>query len=62
MKYKYTPSNGEYYQGLPAQDLDDTNLSDEQKLLLAAGVAKGIYKPVGDQTKAKQKNDDKAGA
>ena len=62
MKYKYTPSgSGEYYPGLPACDLDDATLTAEQKKLLAAGVSKGIYKPVDASAQPKSKGkDDKA--
>ena len=42
MRYLYDGS-GRYLLGLPARDLDDAELGDEQRELLAAGVAAGIY-------------------
>lgn len=44
MKYKYM-NTGAFYSGLPAQDLDDANLTDVQKDQLAFAVANGDYKP-----------------
>lgn len=44
MKFVYIPDKG-YFQGLPAEDLDDVLLTDEQKKLLGAGVALGMYVP-----------------
>lgn len=32
-----------FYPGLPVGDLDESTLTDEQKALLAAAVAKGVY-------------------
>lgn len=55
MKYIYVKTS-HYIQGLPARDLDDKELSDEQKAMLAEAVAKGIYKagsPVRDAPKKK---------
>jgi hypothetical protein len=46
MKYKYV-GDGAYYAGLPALDLDDADLSDDQRVLLADGVEHGLYTPVG---------------
>jgi len=53
MKYKYT-GNGNFYQGLPATDLDDSTLSDNQKVLLAAGTARGMYTPVSEPKPKKE--------
>ena len=35
-----------FLQGLPARDLDDTELNDEQKALLVEAVSQGIYQVV----------------
>ena len=46
MKYTKTSSTS-YYVGLPdVPELDDTNLTPEQKELLALAVAAGVYIPV----------------
>ena len=45
MQYKYQ-GNGNFYPGLPAQDLNDADLSDDQKALLQIGVDAGIYAPI----------------
>lgn len=53
MKYKYV-GNGAYFLGLPATDLDDEELNDDQKKLLKVGVQVGIYKldkPTGKSVK-----------
>lgn len=42
MKYKYV-GNGAFIQGLPARDLDEDELSPEQKVALAAAVDKELY-------------------
>ncbi len=44
MQYKYVDT-GMHFQGLPARDLDDQDLTNEQKQLLAQGVALGMYLP-----------------
>ena len=43
MKYIYQGKG--YIEGLPAQDLEDTELTEEQKVLLERGVKAGLYKP-----------------
>lgn len=42
MKYKYV-GNGAFIPGLPARDLDDAELSAEQRQALAAAVDKELY-------------------
>ncbi len=44
-KYKYTGGD-KFIQGLPAIDIDDTTLTDEQKALLAGAIESGLYKAV----------------
>lgn len=46
MKHVFNAKLTQFYQGLPANDLDDADLNDEQKALLAHGVEKGLYAPV----------------
>lgn len=46
MKFKYT-GNGAYISGLPAVDLDDKDLTPEQKSLLDLGVSLGMYQKQG---------------
>jgi len=51
--YKYAKP-GNFIQGLPARDLDDKELSDEQRALLAEAVKQGIYlAPIPPATKVK---------
>lgn len=45
-KYLYV-GNGQYIQGLPALDIDDEKLTDEQKKTLAMAVEMGLYKADG---------------
>jgi hypothetical protein len=45
MKYIYAKP-GYFYPGLPARDLDDSELDDEQKGLLVGAVTQGVYTPV----------------
>lgn len=59
MKYKYV-GGGAYLHGLPAQDLDDTKLDEDQKALLERGVAYGLYEPVEEPVKAKKAPPEKA--
>lgn len=56
MIFKYV-GNGEFIQGLPAIDINDSNLDDSQKKLLAEAIAAGLYKaplaaPQADKPKA----------
>lgn len=48
MKYKYI-GGGQYFQGLPATDIDESTLTDEQKALIPLAVEKGLY-TAGDQS------------
>jgi hypothetical protein len=50
MKYKYIKTD-HFIQGLPANDLDDTELTEEQKVLLATAVESGIYEPASKKKK-----------
>ena len=52
MKYLYVRP-GESFDTLPARDLNDADLSEEQKALLARAVELGIYKPAVEK-KAKE--------
>lgn len=45
MQYQYT-GDGHYLVGLPACDLDDQQLTDEQRDLLKAGLTLKLYQPV----------------
>ena len=47
MKYKFV-GGAAFAPGLPAQDVDDETLSDEQKITLSYFVAAGLYAPVED--------------
>lgn len=47
MKYQYI-GNGDFFQGLPAIDLDDTDLTDSQIALLIIAAERGLYRTVGD--------------
>lgn len=58
MKWNYV-GGGDYIQGLPAQDLDDSELDEGQKILLAQAAGQGLYeKAVAVKTATKEKNDD----
>lgn len=46
-KYIYT-GKGENFPGLPANDLDDAELDDAQKILLKMAVEIGLYAPEKD--------------
>lgn len=53
MNYTYNKASGQFWQGLPACDLNDEDLNDDQKALLKAGVDAGVYKPVPVPAKSK---------
>ena len=42
MRYTYT-GNGAYMSGLPANDLDDADLSENQQALLSEAIDQGLY-------------------
>jgi hypothetical protein len=48
MRYKYVggEEGDQWFQGLPARDLDDATLTSEHANLLAVAVEKGIYQVV----------------
>lgn len=50
MKYIHVLTD-HYYQGLPIGDLDDKDLNDEQKILLAAAVKMSVYAPLKEAGK-----------
>lgn len=56
MKYRYV-GNGLYFQGLPASDLDDANLSEVQKVSLEAAVVLGMYEAVNEKKAVKEIHD-----
>lgn len=60
MKYTYNRDLGWFYEGLPATDLDDADLDDGQKQLLAVAVQAGVYAPVQPVGLKKGKADVKA--
>lgn len=47
--HKYIAPNGEFYANLPARDLDSAELDERQRVLLAAGVERGIYEAVSNE-------------
>lgn len=50
MKYLYTGGpQGGFFQGLPARDLDDGELTDEQRELLKLAMAQGLYREQNDE-------------
>ncbi len=63
MKYKYVKLD-EFIQGLPANDLDDADLNEHEKVLLEGAVAMGIYEAEAapkkaEKAKADPKHDEK---
>ncbi len=57
MKFKYIggPSGHEYYQGLPAADLDTVDLNPEQMSLLQEIASTGVYEMVKTSKPAPEK-------
>lgn len=63
MKYKYIGA-GAFTQGLPAADLDDALLSDQERALLREAVSAGVYEAQPSQAVpvlTKSKKGDAAG-
>lgn len=46
-KYKHVKPD-QFYQGLPAGEIDDSTLDVEQQILLGAAVAAGVYEPISE--------------
>lgn len=59
MKYKYI-GNGAFIQGLPAKDLDDKDLTPEQKQALAAAVDKELYILIPEEAPVRPQKSPKA--
>lgn len=59
MKYKYV-GNGSFIQGLPARDLDDKELSPEQKEALAVAVDKELYIRMPEEASVRPQKSPKA--
>lgn len=51
MRYLYV-GEGRYLANLPARDLDDVELSDDQKEVLKVGIRLGLYKPAKKERSA----------
>ena len=47
MKYRHVNPD-QFYQGLPAGDIDDSELNAEQQITLGAAVAAGVYEPINE--------------
>lgn len=59
MKYRYTggPGGDQWYQGLPAEDVDDVDLTAEGREILLHGIVQGVYVAVDDRPSRKVKPD-----